>query len=107
MAGWGVGRALYGNFDIVFEPFLTCVCDLYHPTRAVRCTLLSAHCFSDADWRLQSDYARFTSPGFGFYGFRLWMTEFFSDGGIPSDSNVFAASFYVALSNIPGYFWAA
>mmetsp|Transcript_3141 Transcript_3141/g.7574 ORF Transcript_3141/g.7574 Transcript_3141/m.7574 type:complete len:571 (+) Transcript_3141:28-1740(+) len=43
---------------------------------------------------------------FGFYGFRLWMTDFFAEGGVSDDTNIYAASFYVALANIPGYFAA-
>lgn len=43
---------------------------------------------------------------FGFYGFRLWMTDFFSESNVSDDTNIYAASFYVALANIPGYFAA-
>lgn len=39
---------------------------------------------------------------FGFYGFRLWMTDFFAEGGVAEDTNIYAASFYVSLANIPG-----
>lgn len=43
---------------------------------------------------------------FGFYGFRLWMTDFFAEGGVSDSTDIYAASFYVALANVPGYFAA-
>eukprot|EP00038_Savillea_parva_P006044 m.161347 g.161347 ORF g.161347 m.161347 type:complete len:550 (-) comp12063_c0_seq1:119-1768(-) len=43
---------------------------------------------------------------FGFYGFRLWMTDFFAEGGVEDGTNIYAASFYVSLANIPGYLMA-
>jgi hypothetical protein len=35
------------------------------------------------------------------------MTEFFAEGGVSDTTNIYAASFYVALANIPGYMLAA
>lgn len=46
------------------------------------------------------------SLSFGFYGFTLWLPEFFRGGGVDDDTDIYLVSLIVATANLPGNVFA-